>query len=723
MNQSDLLSLSNRGIHKFGEIFQNHSFLIIFVFSLVATVEYFALGQFSYLNPEAEGDSSIPSRILLGMEMARGQVGQWENHFAGGMDRLSALFQINLLAPLFAFLPAWTIVGGVIFTSTLIGIWSVCAILRTYLAIAPPLATVAGIFYALGVQEGLLYYFNAFEFCLMPLSLYALHRFRERPLVAALCQFLIAASLGWGYSLHAVYVLLLVAPWSLFVVGWSRRTALFVVAAHIAGWLCYLVPISAPVLSAVATSGVTDVAGNLLDIPFIELMKQQVTSGVYFLFVIPPIPFLVPALLALWLGGLSPRQRIVLQIGFLLAALLYFAPLISWIQHAVGVPLDSLRLRRMSNAVALAALLAVAVGAQALGERLAIVLQDRKEPFFRLGFRGLTFSVFLFICLVGLFNSKIFHLERYRYGATYSVLYENPLIRSTFAAIGTAQPFRVASVVPKPFHTMAEPDHAWAYGLETSDGYFAFHTREYAQFWEAMYQFAPQPLPVPDEIRGFTQGRRFYVQSVSEKCEASLLGAHVNLRFLSALNTQYLISPCPLLDKEFTLLARTDPSLRLRWDGLGRFEKLKAFLAGGYPGKELYIYRFDDAVPRIFMAERVLPFEGPEALLNDIAYGAGSHKVARLLPGSIAKSQECPKAQGSVRLVQYDPDEIRVHAELSDCGLLVIANNYHVGWIAEVDGRPAELLRVNLLHQGLFLPPGKHQVRLRYFSPYMPGPG
>ena len=48
--------------------------------------------------------------------------------------------------------------------------------------------------------------------------------------------------------------------------------------------------------------------------------------------------------------------------------------------------------------------------------------------------------------------------------------------------------------------------------------------------------------------------------------------------------------------------------------------------------------------------------------------------------------------------------------------LLVVSDSYYPGWRAAVDGRPAPLLRTNVLLRGVPVPAGRHQVRL-WFDP------
>ena len=55
----------------------------------------------------------------------------------------------------------------------------------------------------------------------------------------------------------------------------------------------------------------------------------------------------------------------------------------------------------------------------------------------------------------------------------------------------------------------------------------------------------------------------------------------------------------------------------------------------------------------------------------------------------------------------------------SDAGAGVVVFNeaFDPGWRATVDGEPAPIERVNLLHRGVVVPAGAHDVELRYAPP------
>lgn len=66
---------------------------------------------------------------------------------------------------------------------------------------------------------------------------------------------------------------------------------------------------------------------------------------------------------------------------------------------------------------------------------------------------------------------------------------------------------------------------------------------------------------------------------------------------------------------------------------------------------------------------------------------------------------------GIVRLDKYAGEFILLSADVARNSLLVIGEKYANGWKATVDGKPTEIQRVNYLQRGVYLTPGRHEIR------------
>jgi hypothetical protein len=67
-----------------------------------------------------------------------------------------------------------------------------------------------------------------------------------------------------------------------------------------------------------------------------------------------------------------------------------------------------------------------------------------------------------------------------------------------------------------------------------------------------------------------------------------------------------------------------------------------------------------------------------------------------------------------VTITTYATEQVTISAECtSDC-LVVLTDLYYPGWVATLDGRPAEIYRVNHLFRGVRVPAGSHEIVFRY---------
>ena len=69
---------------------------------------------------------------------------------------------------------------------------------------------------------------------------------------------------------------------------------------------------------------------------------------------------------------------------------------------------------------------------------------------------------------------------------------------------------------------------------------------------------------------------------------------------------------------------------------------------------------------------------------------------------------------GSVSLQQYAPNDLKYTVESAKGGLVVFSEIYYSGWTVTIDGKPAELGRVNYVLRALKVPAGKHEVQMTF---------
>ncbi len=125
----------------------------------------------------------------------------------------------------------------------------------------------------------------------------------------------------------------------------------------------------------------------------------------------------------------------------------------------------------------------------------------------------------------------------------------------------------------------------------------------------------------------------------------------------------------------------------------------------------LHLLRVPETLPDAYVASRELE-EGSDALASVLAPGFDPRLEVVLAGGAPAAGALGSSA--SARVVSRGVSSLSLAADLAQPGVLVVTEAFDEGWSAEVNGRPAEVLRANGLFRAVRLGAGRHEVRFRY---------
>jgi hypothetical protein len=135
-----------------------------------------------------------------------------------------------------------------------------------------------------------------------------------------------------------------------------------------------------------------------------------------------------------------------------------------------------------------------------------------------------------------------------------------------------------------------------------------------------------------------------------------------------------------------------------------------------YSGRDARVLRVDGALPRTFVAAAQRPVSDGDAALTAVtSTGLDPRRVAvteRRVPGVPEHDDGAPG--GSARIVSYAPDRVVIDARLTRPGLVVLGDNWFPGWKATVDGRAADVERVDYVFRAAAAGPGLHRVEFTY---------
>ncbi len=129
-----------------------------------------------------------------------------------------------------------------------------------------------------------------------------------------------------------------------------------------------------------------------------------------------------------------------------------------------------------------------------------------------------------------------------------------------------------------------------------------------------------------------------------------------------------------------------------------------------------FVMRNDGALPRMWFVDRARVIADPGSHLAAVADPSWKPREEALLfqdPGALD-----PGTGGTAKVTLYQPREI--HAEVNSPGnsLLMISEVYYEpGWDAWLDGKPVEIRRADYVLRAVKVPPGRHQLKMRFDPP------
>lgn len=129
------------------------------------------------------------------------------------------------------------------------------------------------------------------------------------------------------------------------------------------------------------------------------------------------------------------------------------------------------------------------------------------------------------------------------------------------------------------------------------------------------------------------------------------------------------------------------------------------------------VYENPRVVPRAYLAydARVAPDEETAlTMMQRLLFDPHQFVVLESAGGDapVALPSRIPIAAADI--VAYEPTRVEIWARARAPAYLVLTDTWYPGWTAEVDGRPAEIVRANYMFRAVALEPGEHRVTFVY---------
>ncbi len=232
---------------------------------------------------------------------------------------------------------------------------------------------------------------------------------------------------------------------------------------------------------------------------------------------------------------------------------------------------------------------------------------------------------------------------------------------------------------------------------------------------EAQVPFLPPQLPLPSHLRGTLAN--YGLLPTGTLARFGLFGSY-DWDLLG-------LSPAPRRDLvAFFLIQEDSPGFRrllqlgsvsyviaLHREGLEDLEPV-ASLGSPFTEFAIRVYRVPDRLPRAYAVGGARVAQGGEARMLLVDPGLDPRREVVLPEGEPSRSP--PSFAGHVEIASYRPDRVRLVAELSARGFVVLTDAYDPGWKVRVDGRSAPLLRANEIFRAVEVPAGRHELEFVY---------
>lgn len=149
-----------------------------------------------------------------------------------------------------------------------------------------------------------------------------------------------------------------------------------------------------------------------------------------------------------------------------------------------------------------------------------------------------------------------------------------------------------------------------------------------------------------------------------------------------------------------------------------------------YGSGSMWIYRLAPGAPRAYLATRLLKVDSEEVLheaelpeFDRRTTALIEDEQADLLQADFGTGDDSPEpapATGSVSITDYRRNAVSLEVDTDRDAVVVLHDIYYSGWEATVDGKPAPILRTNILFRGVEVGPGRHRVEF-VFRPFSAG--
>ena len=705
----------------------SHAALIFLIWSLWLAFEYFCFGPLSYVRIHDNADSVLASKLALHPQLGARQFGYWILQSVSGLDRFSSGFTIEFDSLLFAALPGWLAYGLMMWLQRFVAGYFTFRLVKESLNLDMLPSLYAGLAYSLFAQGAINQRWAGFTlydglglpglpFLLWAIGRIDVGRMYRRYMYAGGLGILVSVTSHYAF---AVFLVPVVFYWSLFVAPKSTQKVWGLLVPFTCGWLLSELPI---LWSSFLNGPLSHRAFWLPNSPLAasEPGRLSFTLGVIRDNAVP----LGLASLGLVISRTRDYRLVTLgsAIVFCLGFLLVYSSLATAVYKYFGF-LSGFQVDRVYLLVPFLAIASAAVAVNLIASEWCLELTKQRSDRYSIPLQTVVVVIAIGLIAWQSVDAKHRTFSGMLNGSNFATLYRQRDLQHVSEYRKSLPPFRIGTITDLSRHVQ-HPAYAWAYGLETADGYVNLYSKRYQEFWEQVLD----PLLAIDRARYnyfHYWGSRIYLFSPSNGFPDSgqvRFQDYYNLKLLSLANVLYIASPVLIYDEDLTLLPSRTRDYQIAWQSNRFRHKFLDMLKGQYPGIPLYIYENRQVLPRFFIVGQARVFDRAAQVLTALRE-ASYDDLRSIAYLEMVEAIRLPLSRlggetGEVKLRTYSADRIALRVVVKSPSLLIVANNYSPFWRARVDQEIVRVVPVNHAFQGVYLEDGEHDIVLEYAPPY-----
>jgi len=128
----------------------------------------------------------------------------------------------------------------------------------------------------------------------------------------------------------------------------------------------------------------------------------------------------------------------------------------------------------------------------------------------------------------------------------------------------------------------------------------------------------------------------------------------------------------------------------------------------------LKLYMNSEAFPQTWVVHEAVAIGRDQVLQSFSKYNLEQMRQLTFIRNAAPPKLEKCGGQDWSEVMDREASSVTIEAQLGCTGMVILSDAYYPGWVATVDGKPAQLYETYGVIRGVVVPAGRHRVEMRY---------